>query len=475
MTITKIKSCLSLAFGLMLWANLALAELPEPLSKALQAERLPLDGVSVYVRQIGEPQPAINHRSDVPLNPASTMKLLTTYAGLELLGPAYLWHTEVYSDGVLKNGVLEGSLFLKGYGDPVLDLESFWHLLSNLRQAGVREIRGDLVLDHSYFAPIIDVPGAFDGEPSRAYNAVPDALLVNLKATSFHFQGNTQNGKVSTSAEPDFSQIKIVNRLMLNQGLCQNWKDKLDYKLTPRGEDITVTFSGSYAIACDEKYLDLILFDSSVYTFHLFRQLWQQLGGSLQGKLRAGEVPATAQKLLDHTSLPSADVIRRINKYSNNLMARQLLLTIAAEHNGTPATVEGARKAINDWLLSKRLDFPELVLENGSGLSRIERISARHLGELLLAAYASPVMPELMSSLPVLSMDGTVKKRQTDSQFQGRAHLKTGSLEGVSALAGYMLDEKGRRWVIVFMANHPRAAFSRQAQDVLLEWVYKHE
>ena len=475
MTITKIKSCLSLAFGLMLWTNLALAELPESLTRALQAERLPLDGVSVYVRQIGEPQPAIDHHTDVPLNPASTMKLLTTYAGLELLGPAYLWHTEVYNDGVLKNGVLEGNLFLKGYGDPVLDLESFWHLLSNLRQAGVREIRGNLVLDHSYFAPIIDAPGAFDGQPARAYNAVPDALLVNLKATGFHFQSNTQSGKVSISAEPDFSQIKIINRLTLNQGLCQNWKDKLDYKVTPQGGDITVTFSGSYAAACDEKYLDLSLFDGSVYTFHLFRQLWQQLGGSFQGKLKTGEVPVTAQKLLDHTSLPSADVIRRINKYSNNLMARQLLLTIAAERSGVPATEEGARKAINDWLASERLNFPELVLENGSGLSRIERISARHLGELLLAAYASPVMPELMSSLPVLSVDGTVKKRQTDSHFQGRAHLKTGSLDGVSALAGYMLDEKGRRWVIVFMANHPRAAFSRQAQDVLLEWVYKHE
>ena len=475
MAITKIKSCLSLAFGLILCANLTLAELPEPLPKALQAERLPQDGVSVFVQQIGEPQPAINHRSDLPLNPASTMKLLTTYAGLELLGTAYVWHTEVYSDGALKNGVLDGNLILKGYGDPVLDLESFWHLLSNLRQTGVREIRGDLVLDHSYFAPIVDIPGAFDGESARAYNAVPDAMLVNLKTISFHFQGNTQSGKVAISAEPDFSQIKIVNRLMLNQGLCQNWKDKLEYKLTPQGEDITVTFSGNYAVACDEKYLDLSLFDGSVYTFHLFRQLWQQLGGSFQGKLKIGELPVTAQKLLDHTSLPSADVIRRINKYSNNLMARQLLLTIAAERSGVPATVEGARKAISDWLLSKRLDMPELVLENGSGLSRIERISAKHLGELLLAAYASPVMPELMSSLPVLSVDGTVKKRQTDSQFQGRAHLKTGSLDGVSTLAGYMLDEKGRRWVIVFMANHPRAAFSRQAQDALLEWVYKHE
>jgi serine-type D-Ala-D-Ala carboxypeptidase/endopeptidase (penicillin-binding protein 4) len=475
MAITKIKSCLSLAFGLILWVNLALAELPEPLTKALQAERLPQDGASVFVQQIGEPQPAINHRSDLPLNPASTMKLLTTYAGLELLGPAYVWHTEVYSDGALKNGVLEGNLILKGHGDPVLDLESFWHLLSNLRQAGVREIRGDLVLDHSYFAPVVDAPGAFDGEPSRAYNAVPDALLVNLKATSFHFQGNTQNGKPAISAEPDFPQIKIINRLTPNQGLCQNWKDKLDYKVTSQGEDETVTFSGNYAAACDEKYLDLSLFEGSVYTFHLFRQLWQQLGGSFQGKLKTGEVPVTAQKLLDHASLPSADVIRRINKYSNNLMARQLLLTIAAERTGVPATVEGARKAISDWLLSKRLDMPELVLENGSGLSRIERISARHLGELLLAAYASPVMPELISSLPVLSVDGTVKKRQADSQFQGRAHLKTGSLDGVSALAGYMLDEKGRRWVIVFIANHPRAAFSRQAQDALLEWVYRHE
>ena len=168
-------------------------------------------------------------------------------------------------------------------------------------------------------------------------------------------------------------------------------------------------------------------------------------------------------------------MIRSINKYSNNVMTRQLLLTMGAELDTPPGTEDKGIRVVRDWLQQSSLDFPELVLENGAGLSRDERISARHLGELLLAAYYSPYMPEFMSSLPVLAMDGTLKRRMGGSDLAGRAHLKTGSLDDVRAQAGIMLDQQGRRMVVVALHNAPRAEnYAGEAvQNALLRWVYE--
>ncbi len=449
----------------------AQAELPTAVSRALVENSVPLNSVSVFVQRVDAPQAIIQHEADRALNPASTMKLLTTYAGLELLGPAYRWRTEIYTNGKLSGGVLEGDLILKGYGDPDLMAEDFWHMLNSLRQAGVKEIRGDLVLDRSYLSAADIGAGEFDNEPYRAYNAVPGALVVNLNSTSLGF--SPEGSGVSIKPDPELPQIKIINRLKLVQSACGDWKNKLRYSVVPQSDSATVALDGVYAADCGSKYLDLSLFDDATYTFNLFRKIWPQLGGSLRGGLKLGTVPDNAVKLLQQDSPTMADVIRRINKYSNNLMTRQLLLTIAAEREGSPGTEANGDIAMRKWLADKGMDFPELVIENGAGLSRSERISAQHMGELLVNAYTSPVMPELMSSLPILAVDGTTARRSKTSAAQGRAHLKTGSLDGVRSIAGYVLDQAGRRWVVVFMVNHPRAAFTKAAQDVLLDWVYQ--
>lgn len=457
---------------MLLTALTAHAELPPPVTQALRSAGIPADAVSVFVQQVDRSAPLMAHRADAPLNPASTMKLVTTYAGLELLGPSYTWRTELYAGGPVQGDVLRGDLILKGYGDPAMTLENFWNLVRGLRQKGIREIRGDLLLDRGFFEPQPYDAGAFDGEPYRAYNAGPDAMLVNFKATRFRFRGDPATNKVVIESDPALPQLAIVNQLKLSQVPCADWKDRLAYKVTPNGNTVTVTFGGNYSLACGEKNLDLSLLDDATYVFELFKQLWREQGGVFSGKLRTGTTPDAAPLLVRVTSPPLADVIRLINKYSNNVMARQMLLTIGSEHSGLPGSVDNGGQAIRRWLEDKRLDFPELVVDNGAGLSREARISARHLGELLLAAYASPTMPELMSSLPVVAVDGTMEQRMKDSGIAGRAHLKTGSLEGVRSVAGYLLDAKGRRWVVVFMVNHPRAGAYRPAQEALLEWIH---
>lgn len=451
------------------------ANLPATVVRALREADIPQEAAAVYVRRVDQPRPLIAHHAQQAMNPASTMKLLTAYAGLELLGPAYVWKTEIYAGGPVKDGVLQGDLILKGYGDPALTLPGFWELLRSLRRTGLRDIQGDLVLDQSYFAPVIQDVGAFDSEPWRAYNAAPDALTVNFKAIDFIFRPDEAQRRVVVTADPDLPQLKIVNRLELRQGACSNWKDGFGYQVSQEGDQTVLTLTGGYALACGERSFNLSLVGDAGYVFQLFRQLWREQGGTLAGGVKPGTVPPGAALLIQAHSQPLAEAVRLMNKNSNNLMARELLLTIGAEKGGAPGSVEKGAAAVRAWLAAKGLDFAELEIENGAGLSRIERISAQHMGELLVAAWNSPAMPELMSSLPIAAVDGTLEKRLKDTSVAGTAHLKTGSLEGVKAIAGYLLDGRGHRWVVVFMVNHAHAAESRKAQDALLQWLYARE
>ncbi len=456
-------------------AQPATDRLPAPVARALAQAGIPETGVAVYVHEIGAERPVVAHGSDRPLNPASTMKLVTTYAALDLLGPAYAWNTEIYTTGTLQQGVLGGDLILKGYGDPKLTLENFWLLLRNLRQRGVREIRGDLVLDRSYFDATGYDPARFDDQPTRPYNTGPDALLVNFKAVTLLFVPDQDTRTVKILAEPALPQLTIINNLTLANDGCGDWVSRLRLDAHGNGEAARLAFNGTYSRDCGEKTRSFSVLGHRQYLAGLFAGLWKELGGTFTGSVRNGGVPPDAQLLASAKSEPLSEIVRSINKFSNNVMARQLFLTLGAAGAEPPGTFDKANQRIRLWLSNKGLSFPELVMENGSGLSRIARISARNLGQLLLSAYHSPVMPELMASLPLVAVDGTMKKRLNGADVAGQAHIKTGTLEGVRAIAGYVLNSRGRRVVVVFLVNHPNAGKAQPAQDALLNWIYHNE
>jgi D-alanyl-D-alanine carboxypeptidase/D-alanyl-D-alanine-endopeptidase (penicillin-binding protein 4) len=440
------------------------ATLPPEVSAALKEAGIAQRSVAIVVQGVDAEQPLISHNVKQAMNPASAMKLVTTYAALELLGPAYTWRTAALSDSPPVAGRLNGSLFLRGSGDPRLALEQFWLLLRQLRARGISEIAGDLVLDRSAFALPPHDPAEFDNEPLRPYNAGPDALLVNLKSLRLTLQPDEAKKAVTVISETPDEGLRITNRLTLGNEACGDWREKL--KVAVNGD--TIELNGSLAAACGEKALHLSPWPADVQVERMFRTLWRELGGSLRGQVREGKTPDGARLLAAQDSPSLGEIVREINKYSNNVMARQLFLTLAAER---PATPDGARRRIKTWLDEKNLKLPELVLDNGSGLSRSERISAEGLSQLLLAAWQSPVMPELMSSLPLAGVDGTLKKRLGNSSASGRAHLKTGYLEGVRAIAGYVLDASGKRWVVVCLINDPRARLGKPAIDALLRSV----
>lgn len=455
---------------------LAAENLPLAVAKALAAARIPVSGVGVVVQEADGGKPRLSVNADQAMNPASTMKLVTTFAALELLGPAYTWKTTAWSAAALDNGVLAGDLHLRGSADPRLTFEQFWLLLRELRARGVREITGNLVLDRSLLAPV-EAGANFDDKPLRPYNVGPDALLLNFKAVRLRLVPDAAKNTVQALAEPEPANLDIANLIKLGGNGCGDWKEGLRADLVQHGSRWRLVLTGNYPASCGEKNWHLGVLPHPDYVRGTFEQLWRELGGTFGGEVRDGVVPAEARQLATIESPALAEIVRDINKYSNNVMARQLFLTIGAEslaeRGRRPARAEDADAAIRAWLDGRGLRFPELVLDNGSGLSRRERISAANLARLLAAAWRSAVMPEFVASLPLIAIDGTMKKRLNGNGIAGQAHVKTGTLEGVKTIAGYVLDKRGRQRIVVFLVNHANAQAAQTAQDALLAWVYE--
>ncbi len=463
------RAAVAAASVLMAAACATAANLPPDMARALQRAGVPADAVSVTVLDTTAARRVLQWRDTVPVNPASLMKLVTTTAALERLGPAWTWTTPVWLAGpVNAAGVLEGSLHVKGSGDPRLVLERVWLMLRRVQQLGVREIRGDIVLDNSAFAVPEGTSADFDGESLRPYNVRPAALLFNFRSSVYGFVPDAAAGVARITAEPPLAGQLVDRTVPLSAGSCEDWRGALKASFEPG----RTRFTGSYATACGEMSWPVADPQPASYELRLVEALWREMGGVLQGSVREGPAPADLKPGFELRSPALAEVVRDINKYSNNVMAQQLFLTLAREAAPrAPATPEAARELLARWLV-ERTGAPadDVVVDNGSGLSRSGRISALRLARLLLAAWDSPVMSELMSSLPVSGLDGTMRRSRATP---GRAHLKTGSLRDVAGVAGYVLSNNGRRYVLVAIVNHPQAAAARPALDALVQWALR--
>jgi serine-type D-Ala-D-Ala carboxypeptidase/endopeptidase (penicillin-binding protein 4) len=453
------------------------AGLPPTVAAALQNAGIALDNVAVAVADAAPRAPLrVAHHTQQAMNPASVMKLVTTYAALELLGPTFAWTTPVYVEGTLKDGTLTGNLYIKGGGDPKLVTERLWLLIRRVQGLGIQRIQGDIVLDRSAFETVEADPGLFDGEPLRPYNAAPDALLINFKSLVFTFVPDRANQVAQVQVEPPLSGLQMPATVPLSSGPCT------DYRATLRADfsdPRTVRFGGSYPAACGERVWPVAAADPKGFAVRAVEGMWRSFGGQLSGTVREGGLPGivlAGKPTFELSSPVLAEVIRDINKYSNNVMAQQLFLTLSLQSKlaqntgGNPAgSLAASREVVLRWWRSQfgEADLP--VLDNGSGLSRTERISAQALARMLQSAYASAVMPELLSSLPITGTDGTL--RSSRSRARGSAHLKTGTLGNVSAIAGYVLGQNGKRHVVVMLVNQAGAAAARPAMDALVDWV----
>ena len=461
------------ALFLACFAGLALPAAAQPIppdiESVLARARLPAGAVTILVVDAdAKSPPRISHRANAQVNPASVAKLATTFAALDTLGPAFSWSTPVYVDGPVQSGTLNGNLYIKGVGDPKLVAERLWLLMRRVQGLGIRQIAGDIVLDRSAFETVAPDPGAFDGEPLRPYNAAPDALLLNFKALVMTFNPDRASGQAQVHVEPPLAGVQMPQTVPTSAGECGDWRAGLRADFS---DPARVRFAGTYPSSCGERAWPVAYADPRSYAARAVGGMWQELGGKLSGQVRDGRVPAGLRPVFDQQSPALAEIVRDVNKFSNNVMAQQLFLTLSLQQKGT-GTLEGSREVLRTWWQG-RLGGEVPTFDNGSGLSRDERISAQQLARLLQYAWSSPLMSELMSSLPISGTDGTL--RRTRGRAPGTAHLKTGSLRDVSGVAGYVDAASGKRYVLVAIANHANAAGLRPAVEALIDWTARDQ
>lgn len=445
--------------------------LPAAVRSALQIRDVPQDSLSIYVEDLASGERVLEWLPAEPRNPASTMKLLTTLVALDVLGPTYRWQTDVYAFGDVHDGWLDGDLLLKGHGDPFLVTERVWQMLRAIRRAGIEHVDGDLLLDDSYFDIGDYDPGAFDRQPLRAYNVAPNALLMNFKVVRYWFEPDGQS--VNVTLEPRLDNLQVSNRLRLVPGYCGGYQRGITVTNT-RGND-GVQFSGKFPNGCERYALDRTVLSHNAFAYGLFTSLWRESGGTFNGGWENVVLASEAEPIVSFKSPPLVDMITSVNKHSNNVMARQILYTLSAEELGAPGTEAGGREVVAGWLKKNKLEFGTLALENGAGLSRDARITAKDMGALLRFAWAQPYMPEYLASMSLTGLDGTLSRRFRDADLAGKAHLKTGSLDHVTAIAGYLQARSGRRFSVVVLHNFEdiHRGPGDEVQEALLRWLYE--
>ncbi len=442
-----------------------LAQLPPQVLDKLQQASIPREALSVVVLPLGAgaANPArLSHQADVPRNPASLMKLVTTSAALDLLGPAYTWRTPVAIDGVVRDSVLQGNVYIKGQGDPKIGVEQLWLILRRLQGMGIQKIQGDMVLDRTAFDVAAQDPGGFDGEPLRPYNAAPDALLLGYKSFLMHFVPDPANKVARVHVEPPLAGVQVQASVPLSSGDCSDYRAsvKADFQ-----NPLRIGFAGTYPSSCVDKVWPVAYADPPQFAARALHGMWLQLGGQLSGTVREGALPANLKPLWSHESPSLAEVVRDINKFCNNVMAEQVFLTLGLQQRGLGSTANS--QAVMEVWWHARLDHeaPPLM-DKGSGLSREARITPKALAALLQWVWLQAFMPELMSSLPLTGVDGTMKR----SKSSASAHLKTGSLRDVMGVAGYVEGAQGQRHVLVAIVNHANAHQARPVMDALIDW-----
>lgn len=455
-------------------ASVAQNSMPAAVQVVINGHSLPEDAYTLYVREVGSPTPLLAVNESLALNPASTIKTLTTLAGLELLGPTYTWTTGLYALGDISNGTLNGDLLIRGGGDPFLVEEHFRNLLKTLRRRGVNNITGDMVIDGSLFHPSVSQEPLIDNNSRRAYNVLPHALMVNFQTVNFYFYPHTNGRDVIIKPEPALPNLAINNQLSQRDAACTGFQRGISFDVDDAGN--TVTFSGRLPSRCDEYMLTRSVLDAPAYAYGLFKQLWQELGGEFSGSLRERALPDdwTQAPTVSWASPPLADVIKSINKYSNNMMTRHLLLTLGLERSGAPATVENGIAAVLNYLDTHNIDHSQMVMINGSGLSREVRLTSAMLAAALDRGYQIPVMAEFVASLPLSGLDGTMSTRLRQDGPAGSMHIKTGSLDNVAGIAGYVHARSGKQFIVIAILNHPAADTGpgQQLGDALLNWAW---
>lgn len=447
--------------------------LPPAVREQLRKAGIGEDEVGLLAVPLDGGPPLARWNEDLPFNPASTMKLVTTHAALGLLGLDYRWGTGVYLSTLLDGDRLPGNLVLRGGGDPKFVVEDLAAFIARIRATGLRQIDGDLIIDDALYDASSRQAETIDGERSRPYNVAPFAALMNFKSTRFVFTPEDGAEALAIGLDPPLADVRVLEQVRLLPGPCRAGAAGL--RITDLGDDrhAEVRVQGEYSRACGTQSVFAAILTHRQFVHGLFKAIWLASGGQWNGATRIEPGAARGEPwLIWESPRTLGEVIVDINKNSNNVMTRQLLLHLAAHTGSAPASVADGRRILRAWLAARGLDSPGLLFENGAGLSRTARMSAATQIAVLRDAAASPWSGVFLNSLPVIGVDGTMEYRLRADPVRGHGWIKTGALEGVRTIAGYLDAASGRRYAVAMLVNSPRARAGRVALDEFLRYVH---
>ncbi len=410
------------------------------------------------------------HNQDKPFNAASLVKILTTFMALNELGPNFQWQSDLYTQGEINGETLNGDVVFKGRGDASFSLVDLEKMLRQLRSQGVKRIQGNLILDNSYFGKL-PTEIVFDDNPMRAYNVLPNAISLQSNTINFKFVEN--NNDLLIEADPKLDALKVINKISLNEKNCHSWKSKIDYSRQDESNESTILFEGEFSKKCKNKEIDLSVMQNGQYFFEAFKKLWLQNGGYFDGSyMYANPDEQNLNLIAIHHSKVLSEMIRDVNKYSLNLMSRNLMLTMISENLFVAADEGMVNSFVNDWFENQGYEHKNLFIDNGAGLSRNINISGNQLKKILKEIYQHPLMPEMVASFPISAIDGTLEKRMLYSPIKAKGHLKTGSLRDVNAMAGFFHNEKKEMILFIFIMNDTKSDLSINLQEKLINEIF---
>lgn len=447
----------------------AQSRLPPVVQATLSRSALPADAASIWIAPVDGGAPIVEWNSRVPRSPASVTKTITTGVGLLLLGENYRWKTEFYTDGKIADGVLNGNLVIKGYGNPYMVEERLVEMIDALQNLGISHIDGNVVLDNSYFISEVETPDAFDGNGMEPYNALPSALAINFRTIDLIF--NVHKGKITVSSDPELTYTTIQNQVKTSRSKRCRGNGFAPHISINRNREI-ITVSGTVSTACRHKRLTKVLTDAGDLFFGNFKKFWQAAGGQISGQWLYGQADDSLTLLYRSQSRPLYEQIAAMNKHSNNLMTRQLFLTLGAEQTQPPATLVKSRAVVMNALEKMGIPTHSLFIDNGSGLSRQTRLTAEQLGQFLIAMQHSQARLPFENSLSIAGVDGTLRHRLRNTPLENNAIGKTGTLKNAKSIAGYLTAQSGKKYAYVILLEGNKARNGRPLMDEIMQWVY---
>ncbi len=460
----KIKFLLAIFLSTTLW----LQALPQEISSFVNKSKIPSKDISIYIKEVGTNNVIASLNANTVRKPASVIKVMTTYAALLKLGFDYRWPTKFYMSGRKSGSTLKGDLIVKGFGDPTLSESDLDSIVKQIKNYGIRHITGNIVIDRSYFSVKNTNSSHFDNNTYSPYNAMPDAMMFNERTSTVCI---TPKNK-SAHKELNDPSYKLVNNIKFVNKSCKGQYSWAGSKVDESGTDPKLILSGKISKRCGKRKVCKVVTKPYKAFYYVLKDRLKDNGVSVKGSLRLKKVPRNSQLLFTHYSKSLEQIVSKTAKKSNNLYARHLMLFLGAKVYGAPSTIEKGRKAINLILKQKGvLNRNRHYIDNGSGLSRSSKMSAKTFADMYESAYLH-YGQRWMNTLSIAGEDGTIKKRFRNAPAKNRAWMKTGTLNNVKNIGGYVKNRKGTLYSVVIIVNTKQARWRAAAlQNNIINWL----